>query len=42
MGNAYSSSVYGSDYEPAFLIRKPIVPNLRKIVMAAPDDLGDL
>ena len=42
VGNPYRSTVYGCYYESALLVGEPIVPDLWKIVVAAPDVLGDL
>ena len=42
MGNADRPSVYGCNYESRFLVGEPVVPDLREIVMAAPDLLRDL
>ncbi len=42
VGNANRPSVYGCDYESRVLVGEPVVPDLREIVMAAPDLLRDL
>jgi len=42
VGNANRPSVYGCNYEPRVLVGEPVVPDLREIVMAAPDLLRDL
>ena len=42
MGSAHGSSIYSCDYESRVLVGEPVVPDLREIVMAAPDLLRDL
>ena len=42
MSNAYRLSVYGCNCESRVLVGEPVVPDLREIVMAAPDLLRDL
>ena len=42
VGNANRPSVYGCNYESRVLVGEPVVPDLREIVMAAPDLLRDL
>src|SRR5437879_8285716 len=42
VGNAYRLSVWCCNYESRVLVGEPVVPDLREIVMAAPNLLRDL